>query len=110
MDPGIQYRRTPHKQIVGLSLFLLLASTTVSGEPFPQNKPDTGTPTLEQILDKYVQALGGRAALEKVNSRASKGTFTSNHLKTTGPIELYAKAPNKWLMVLLAAWTHFMRG
>ena len=94
-----------------LSLFLLLASTHASGEPFPRNKPDTGTPTLEQILDKYVQALGGRAALEKVNSRASKGTFTSNHLKTKGPIELYAKAPNKWLMVLLAqGYGNYRRG
>lgn len=94
-----------------VSLLLLLASTHVSSEPFPQNKPDTGTPTLEQILDKYVQALGGRAALEKVNSRASKGTFTSNHLKTTGPIELYAKAPNKWLMVLLAhGYGNYRRG
>ena len=94
-----------------LSLFLSLASTLDSGEPFPQNKPQTEAPTLEQILDKYVQALGGRAALEKVNSRASKGTFTSNHLKTKGPIELYAKAPNKWLMVLVAqGYGNYRRG
>lgn len=94
-----------------LGLFLSLASNPGGGESFPQNKPDTAAPTLEQILDKYVRALGGRAALEKVNSRAAKGTFTSNHLKTKGPIELYAKAPNKWLTVLLAqGFGNYRRG
>ena len=94
-----------------LSLLLPFASTIGSGELFSQNKSVTEASTLEQILDKYVQALGGRAALVKANSRASKGVFTSNHLKTKGPIELYAKAPNKWLMVLLAqGYGNYRRG
>jgi outer membrane lipoprotein-sorting protein/predicted aspartyl protease len=94
-----------------LCLVLSLAATLGSGQTFSQNKPDAKAPTLEQILDKYVQALGGRAALEKINSRASKGTFTSDHLKTKGPIELYAKVPNKWLMVLLAqGYGNYRRG
>jgi len=85
-----------------LTLSLSLASILVGGEPNSQSKSATEAPTLEQILDKYVEALGGRAALAKVNSRASKGTFTSINLKTKGSLEIYAKAPNKWLMVLLA--------
>jgi predicted aspartyl protease len=94
-----------------LSLFLSLASTRGSGGPFQQKNANTEDPTLEQILDKYVQALGGRASIERVNSRASKGTFTSTHLKTKGPIELYAKAPNKWLMVLVAqGYGNYRRG
>ena len=76
-----------------LWLSLSLASILVGGEPNSQSKSATEAPTLEQILDKYVEALGGRAALAKVNSRASKGTFTSINLKTKGPIEIYAKAP-----------------
>jgi hypothetical protein len=90
-----------------LTVILSLTSTPGSSE----RKADTEAPTLEQILDKYVQALGGRASLEKVNSRASKGAFTSIHLKTKGPIELYAKAPNKWLMVLVAqGYGNYRRG
>jgi hypothetical protein len=90
-----------------LTVILSLTSTPGSSE----RKADTEAPTLEQILDKYVQALGGRASLEKVNSRASKGAFTSVHLKTKGPIELYAKAPNKWLMVLVAqGYGNYRRG
>src|SRR6266550_8632676 len=83
-------------------LFISLPPTLASGQPFSQEKPTTEAPTLAQILDKYVQALGGNPAIERVNSRASKGMFTSTQLKTKGPIELYAKAPNKWLMTLLA--------
>jgi predicted aspartyl protease len=94
-----------------LCLILSLASTPCSGEPFQQNKANTEAPTLEEILDKYVQALGGRASVEKVNSRTSRGSFTSIHLKTKGPIELYAKAPNKWLMVLVAqGYGNYRRG
>src|ERR1043165_4114417 len=90
-----------------LTVILSLTSTPGSSE----RKANTEAPTLEQILDKYVQALGGRASLEKVNSRASKGAFTSIHLKTKGPIELYAKAPNKWLMVLVAqGYGNYRRG
>src|SRR5712671_2795721 len=85
-----------------LTLFISLPPTLGSSQQFSQDKPITEAPTLEQILDKYVQALGGKSAFEKINSRASKGTFTSSHLKTKGPIELYATAPNKQLMVLLA--------
>jgi len=94
-----------------LTLWLSLASILVDGESISQDKSATEAPTLEQILDKYVEALGGRAALERVNSRASKGTFTSINLKTKGPIEIYAKAPNKWLMVLLAqGYGNYRRG
>ena len=94
-----------------LILSLSLASILVGGEPNSQSKSATEAPTLEQILYKYVQALGGRAALERVNTRASKGTFTSINLKTKGPIEIYAKAPNKWLMVLLAqGYGNYRRG
>jgi hypothetical protein len=54
-----------------LILTLSLASILLGGEPIYQSKSATEAPTLDQILDKYVQALGGRVALEGVNSRAS---------------------------------------
>lgn len=58
------------------------------------------TPSVDEILDKYVQAIGGRAALEKVTTRMLKGTID---LPATGDagsivpgtIEVYAKAPNR---------------
>ena len=40
----------------------------------PAAKPAAATPTADQVLDHYVQAIGGRAAWMKLNSRVSKGT------------------------------------
>ena len=56
-------------------------------------------PTADQILEKYVQALGGADATAKITSRTAKGTFTPGEGKPLG-LELYAKAPEKLLLAL----------
>jgi photosynthetic reaction center cytochrome c subunit len=45
----------------------------------PQPKP---TETVDMVVDKYVQALGGRAALEQAKSRVLEGTQTTRDLQT----------------------------
>jgi outer membrane lipoprotein-sorting protein len=52
-------------------------------------------PTVDQILAKGIEASGGKAALEKLNSRVMKGTIEVVTFGVSGPIEMYAKAPNK---------------
>ncbi|HEY2934801.1 MAG TPA: hypothetical protein VGK99_23955 [Acidobacteriota bacterium] len=55
-------------------------------------------PTAEQILEKYVQACGGRAAIGGLISRVSKG----RRMYSNGSVEwfeLYLKAPDKWLAI-----------
>ncbi|MBI3951065.1 MAG: DUF620 domain-containing protein [Acidobacteria bacterium] len=59
-------------------------------------KPDT---TVEQVLEKFVAATGGRAAYEKIATMVSKGTLEIVGQGITGTIEIYAKAPNKLLLV-----------
>src|SRR5262249_1303781 len=49
--------------------------------------------------DKYVQAIGGRQAVEKVTSRVTKGTFEIPTMGVKGDMEIYAKAPNKTLSI-----------
>lgn len=67
----------------------------------PEAKPADAAPALptaEQVLEKYVQAAGGEAALQKVTTRVEKGT-----LSTTGrqfPVEIFAKAPNKRVSIM----------
>ena len=56
-------------------------------------------PTADQIIDKYVEALGGKTAIEKVTSRVTKGTFEIPAFGATGTWEGYAKAPNKAISV-----------
>ena len=57
-------------------------------------------PSVDQILDKYVQALGGKAAIEKVTSTVVTGTFELPAMSMSGPMEIYAKAPNKNAVII----------
>jgi photosynthetic reaction center cytochrome c subunit len=61
-----------------------------------QEKEEAATPALptsEEILNKYVQAVGGAAALEKITSRVEKGTISFGPQQLQ--VEVLAKAPNK---------------
>ncbi|MFZ0821371.1 MAG: hypothetical protein WAM91_14985 [Candidatus Acidiferrales bacterium] len=55
------------------------------------------TPTVAAILEHYVNALGGRAAIQNATTRVSKGTIEVTGLDKVGIAESYAKAPNKYL-------------
>jgi hypothetical protein len=59
------------------------------------------TPTADQILDKYVAAVGGADALHKISTRVSKGNIGVGGHET--PIEVFAKAPDKRMSVTHAA-------
>jgi photosynthetic reaction center cytochrome c subunit len=74
-------------------------------EPKPeaeQGKPGTDArpvvPEGEKLLDKYLTAIGGDAALQKVSSRVEKGKITANGQQL--PIEVYAKAPDKRISIM----------
>src|SRR5208337_3072084 len=56
-------------------------------------------PSADQLLDKFVQALGGADALQKISSRVEKGTLTGFGNRQF-PIEVFAKAPDKRLSVM----------
>lgn len=59
------------------------------------NAPDSSA-AAEQILDKFVQAIGGAQQLAKLNSFTAKGTysgFDTDFRKV--PSEIFAKAPNQ---------------
>src|SRR5262245_55444623 len=53
--------------------------------------------TADDIVEKALTAMGGRAALGKLTSRSSTGTISiaTPNGDITGTIELYNKAPNK---------------
>ncbi len=55
--------------------------------------PGPALPTADQVLDKFLQAVGGADALQKVTTRSSRGTISFSGGKS--PIEILAKAPNK---------------
>ncbi len=57
-------------------------------------------PSADQIIDKYVQAIGGKAAIEKQTSRVSKGSLEIPAFGASGTAEVFEKAPNKTITVV----------
>jgi hypothetical protein len=70
-------------------------------------------PSVDQVLDKYFQALGGKAAAQKITSRVIKLSWLRPKLVNGGTpnaamitrgdtwaMEIYQKAPNKYLAVI----------
>lgn len=66
--------------------------------PGPAAAKEAPLPTVDEVLEKYVQALGGAAAMQKITSRVAKGS----RIGADGvlvPEDVYQKAPNKLLTV-----------
>jgi hypothetical protein len=59
--------------------------------------PGAAAITADQIIEKYVSALGGADAIKKVTSRVMTGTIQTGGSET--PIELFTKAPNKRISI-----------
>ncbi|HET9182476.1 MAG TPA: c-type cytochrome [Candidatus Angelobacter sp.] len=55
-------------------------------------------PSADEILSKYLQAVGGSAAVEKVTSRQESGTVSFGGRQF--PVEVLAKAPNKRISIV----------
>ena len=59
-------------------------------------------PTVDEVLSKYVEALGGAKAINAVTSRVTKGTLDVAGVSRGGSFETTAQAPNKALTVIQA--------
>jgi outer membrane lipoprotein-sorting protein len=94
------------KKLATLIIFcglLALSAAPFAGQQPTQAPADTAKaapPTVDQIIDNYVMTVGGKAAMEKVTSRVSKGTAEVVGLAEKGSIEIYEKAPDKICTIL----------
>src|ERR1022692_2550110 len=73
------------------------------GEPRPADAKENTGPSGEQLLEKYVQAVGGAATIDKVTSRVMKGTIDFGGKSL--PIDIYSKDPEKRI-----SFTHMPEG
>lgn len=58
--------------------------------------------TLDEVLKRFGEAMGGAAAINAVKSRVTKGTLDVAGISRGGSFESYALAPNKSLAVIQA--------
>ena len=76
-------------QLLIPTCLLVLVAGLIPGAA--QTAPPNPPPSVDEILDKYVQALGGKAALEKLTSRVAKGTFEMDQTPGEATEEIYEK-------------------
>jgi photosynthetic reaction center cytochrome c subunit len=72
---------------------------TVAEEGKKTGEAKASFPSAEQLLDRYLAAIGGAEALQKITSRVQKGTLTAfggQHF----PVDVYSKAPDKRVSVM----------
>ena len=82
---------------------VMTSDAPVAMSALPSTEPEKSAPTAEQLLDKYLQAIGGSAAVEKVASRVMKATIDFGH--NSFPIDIYCKDPEKRI-----SFTHMPEG
>ena len=101
---------------------VILLSLAVAGTAFAQKaKPKAGVkpragaksarkmPTANQLINKYVKALGGRVAIGKINSRVTKGSLEIPAVGASGTVETYEKSPNKAITIATIAGVGVMQ-
>lgn len=84
-------------------------------KPVPQKDPPAAAapdmPSANQIIDKYIAAVGGRTALGKLHSRVTLGRAEISTMGLSGSLEQYQKAPNKFArLVMVPGLGVMMRG
>jgi hypothetical protein len=113
-DRGI---REPGEEETMTTLCLLLTAA-VAGLPIPsadsigeglrvneQPSQEDTLPTLEDILDRYVEAVGGHEAFERLTTRVMSGNLVTDLPSRQPPVHesnhftIYAKAPGKYLYI-----------
>ncbi|MGB2638528.1 MAG: c-type cytochrome [Candidatus Acidiferrum sp.] len=83
---------------VGIPIISDEPATAEAEHPGMPGETKPVLPPADQLLDKYLAAVGGESALMKVTSRVEKGNITAMGHQL--PIEVYAKAPDKRLSIM----------
>lgn len=77
------------------------AALILAGAASAQQAAAPAVMTADEIIGRSIEFSGGRAAMDKVTSTVSKGNATIEFAGgMTAAVELYAKAPDKFLMIM----------
>jgi photosynthetic reaction center cytochrome c subunit len=78
------------------------AETKPMTPPSAEGEKKASLPTVDDVLNKYVKAIGGADALKKISTRVEKGTATIFGGRKI-PVEVFAKAPDKRAAIMHVA-------
>jgi zinc protease len=91
---------------------LSVAAQTQSKSPDKPAAPSASVaiPSADEILTRYVRAIGGREAWKRLSSRLSIGTIEVPAMNLSGMVEMHEKAPNKMLATITVAGAMYRQG
>ena len=75
-------------------------NTPTTDEPVNVTRQAPGAPSVDQVLDKYIAAIGGADRVARLTSFTAKGTYIGYAEAQTVPVEIYARAPNQLTRVI----------
>jgi zinc protease len=83
------------------SALLVIASLAALDRPAPPARAQAPAdlPKAETVLDQYVEAIGGKAALEKIKNRTSSGTIEIAGTGIKGTMKVTEAEPNRVILV-----------
>lgn len=80
-----------------MGILAVALAATARGQAPAQTSPAVPTPSVDQILNHYIDAAGGRSAWLALTSRVTTGTIEVPAANLSGTIELREKAPDRIL-------------
>jgi len=103
------------------AFFVLLSIALTVGVAASGQKPPAGNSslpplapagalTVDRIIERYQEAVGGPAAWQKLTSRASMGTVEVPSMNLSGTVVIHEKAPDKILTIIIMAGSAFRQG
>jgi len=95
-------RRNISYRICFLFLMIALLRFPSSTTGFETVSQENDSITVEEVLNRYVEACGG-AALEKIQSETRTGTLL-RYISGQVPLSIISEAPGKWYYNQLFAW------
>jgi zinc protease len=87
--------RNPIMKTMSLALTTFLALAFFTDRPARAAESAGGEKPIDTILTQYLEALGGRAAIEKQTSRVMKASFEGFGMPAAADWTMYSKAPDK---------------
>jgi hypothetical protein len=81
------------------SLALQYAVDPLIDDPYEILQPPPGAPSIDAVLGRYVQALGGAARLAGLTSFSAKGSYRGFDDFDMYPLEIFASAPGQRAIV-----------
>ena len=101
------------RQILAIAAMAVALAVSAGGQAPAQSSassPSAAIPPVDQLLRRYLEAAGGRAAWLKLSSRVTIGTIDVPAQNLSGTIELREKAPDRILSEIRISGILFRQG